>query len=126
MENLLKSPSLIQRAYWLIRLRWVAIATLAIATFVSHRYMHVSLATSALYVLAAVLVIYNAALYSLLTYWTRASKSPTLIRPVEWIVTFQISADLLILTTILHFSGGIENPFSFFFVFQAFHDPFVF
>jgi len=118
MENLLKSPSLMQRAYWLIRLRWVAIATLAIATFVSHRYMHVSLATSALYVLAAVLVIYNAALYSLLTYWTRASKSPTLIRPVEWIVTFQISADLLILTTILHFSGGIENPFSFFFVFH--------
>ena len=118
MENLLKSPSLIQRAYWLIRLRWVAIATLAIATFVSHRYMHVSLATSALYILATVLVIYNAALYGLLTYWTRAREPSATIRPVEWIVTFQISADLLILTTILHFSGGIENPFSFFFVFH--------
>ncbi|MBN1973139.1 MAG: HAMP domain-containing histidine kinase [Sedimentisphaerales bacterium] len=31
---------------------------------------------------------------------------------------FQISADLFILTTILHFSGGIENPFCFFFVFH--------
>lgn len=118
MEDLLKSPSLIQRAYWLIRLRWVAIAMLAIATFVSHRFMGVSLAAPALYVLSAGLVVYNAAIYGLLRSWTRTNKSPTAIRPVEWIVTFQIAADLLILAAILHFSGGIENPFSFFFVFH--------
>ncbi len=118
MENLLKSPSLIQRAYWLIKLRWVAIATLAIATFVSQRFMGVSLAASALYILSAILVVYNLVLYGLLTYWTQAGTPPAAIRRVEWIVTLQISADLLILATILHFSGGIENPFSFFFVFH--------
>ena len=128
MENLLKSPSLIQRAYWLIRLRWVAIATLAIATFVSRELMGVSLAAPALYALAAILVVYNFALYSLLTYWTRAgeqkdnegarARRSAIRHPVEWIVTLQISADLLILATILHFAGGIENPFSFFFVFH--------
>lgn len=128
MENLLKSPSLIRRAYWLIGLRWVAIATLAIATFVSHELMAVSLAARALYTFAAILAIYNLALYGLLTYWTRTGGQrqengaraplPAVQHPVEWIVTFQISADLLILATILHFSGGIENPFSFFFVFH--------
>jgi len=128
MENLLKSPSLTQRAYWLIKLRWVAIATLTIATFVSHGLMGVSLAAPALYALAATLVVYNLVLHSLLRYWTRRDEqgaegggmapSPAVRSPVEGIVTFQISADLLILATILHFSGGIENPFSFFFVFH--------
>jgi len=128
MENLLKSLSLIQRAYWLIRLRWVAIATLAAATFISHRLMGVSLAAPALYTLAAILIVYNFVLHSLLGYWTRrdergagsssAAVTPTTRSAVEGIITFQISADLLILATILHFSGGIENPFSFFFVFH--------
>ncbi len=124
MENLLKSPSLIQRAYWLIRLRWVAILVLAVATFVSRELMGVSLNAPALYALAAILVVYNLALRSLLRYWTRRGKqnvvagAPAARSPVEGIITFQISADLLILATILHFSGGIENPFSFFFVFH--------
>ena len=117
MENLLTSPSLIQRAYWLIRLRWVAIATLVAATFVSHELMKVSLNASALYAFSIVLIVYNFVLYDLLRYWTWADKQPSPRRITE-IVTFQISADLLILATIIHFSGGIENPFAFFFVFH--------
>jgi signal transduction histidine kinase len=120
MENLLKSPSLIRRAYWLIMLRWVAIATLAVATFISHDVMGVALPTPALYTFAAVLLVYNLLLYGLLRYRTQAgapgASAPTSL--VEGIVTFQISADLFILATILHLSGGIENPFSFFFVFH--------
>lgn len=117
MENLLKSTSLIQRAYWLVRLRWVAIVMLGGATFVAGRFMHITLAASALYTVTAVLLVYNFVLYDLLRYWTWAGKAPSPQR-IGWMLTFQISADLLILTTILHFSGGIENPFSFFFVFH--------
>ena len=117
MENLLKSTSLIQRAYWLVRLRWVAIAMLGIATFVAARFMRIELATTALYTIAGVLVVYNFVLYDLLRYWTWGEKEPSPGR-IGRMLTFQITADLLILTTILHFSGGIENPFSFFFVFH--------
>jgi signal transduction histidine kinase len=117
MEELLTSPSLILRAYWLVRLRWVAIATLASATFVSSRFMGVSLAASVLYALSAALILYNFVLYSLLQYWTRDDREPSPAR-IGGILAFQMSADLLILTMILHFSGGIENPFSFFFVFH--------
>jgi signal transduction histidine kinase len=117
MENLLKSTSLVQRAYWLIRLRWVAIATLAVATFVARRFMSVSLPADALYTISAVLLVYNFILYDLLRYWTWGGKEPSSAR-IGGILTFQICADLFILATILHFSGGIENPFSFFFVFH--------
>jgi signal transduction histidine kinase len=117
MENLLKSPSLIQRAYWLIGLRWVAIVTLAAATFVAGELMGVSLPASRLYAMAVVLLVYNFILYALLRYWTWAGQEPSTTR-IGRILTLQISADLFILASILHFSGGIENPFLFFFVFH--------
>ena len=117
MESLLKTTSLIQRAYWLIGLRWVAIAALAVATTMAGRFMGVSLPASSLYAIAGALLAYNFILYDLLKYWTWGERKPseTLIARV---LTFQICADLFILTTILHFSGGIENPFSSFFAFH--------
>ena len=117
MENLLQTESLIGRAYWLIRLRWVAIATLAAATFVAGNLMGVSLPSSALYTLAGILLLYNLVLHEVVRYWTRGGKEPA-PPTVGGILTLQISADLFILATILHFSGGVENPFSFFFVFH--------
>lgn len=117
MENLLESTSLIQRAYWLIRLRWVAIGALAAATFVAGRFMNISLPSAALYTLAGLLLAYNFVLYDLLRYWTWKGQNPS-ERRISRIITFQISMDLFILTTILHFSGGIENPFAFFFAFH--------
>ncbi|MBN1509270.1 MAG: HAMP domain-containing histidine kinase [Sedimentisphaerales bacterium] len=117
MENLFKRTSLIQRAYWLIELRWVAIGALAIATFVSSRFMKVSLPVSTLYAIAVALLIYNFILYDLLRYWTWAGREPSQ-RRIGGILTWQISADLIILATILHFSGGIENPFYLFFAFH--------
>jgi signal transduction histidine kinase len=117
MEDLFKSTSLIERAYWLIRLRWVAIVTLAVATFAASEFMGVSLPARALHAISAVLVVYNFVLYGLLRYWTWGGREPSPKR-IGRILTFQISADLFILAAILHFSGGIKNPFSFFFVFH--------
>lgn len=117
MEGVLKTTSLIQRAYWLIKLRWAAIAALVAATFCSRRFMGISLAVEALYAVAVLVGIYNLGLYGLLRYWTRDDREPS-DRRIGGLLTLQISADLLILATILHFSGGIENPFFLFFVFH--------
>ena len=77
MENLLKSTRLIQRACWLVKLRWVAIVTLIVATFVASRFMSVSLPTTALYTISIVLVVYNFILYDLLRYWTWGGREPS-------------------------------------------------
>lgn len=117
MESLLKSTSLVRRAFWLIRLRWVAVGALAIATFVSGRFMHISLPAVSLYAISGLVLVYNTVLYTLLTSWVRRNRGPSEQR-VGRIMSLQMCADLLVLTTILHYSGGIENPFSFFFVFH--------
>jgi len=95
----------------------VAIAALGCATFGADEFMGVSLAVSALYTMVAVLLVYNLGLHGLLRHWMREAREPSEAR-IGGIITFQISADLLILATILHFSGGIENPFLFFFAFH--------
>ena len=37
---------------------------------------------------------------------------------VKWIINFQISTDLIILTLLLHYSGGVENPFIIYYIFH--------
>jgi signal transduction histidine kinase len=117
METLLQTTSLVKRAYWLVRLRWIAIAGLVIAVFVATEILIVKLPVSKLYFFAGILAFYNFLLFDLLRYFTWGDKEPSR-KTISRIITLQISLDLLILTTILHFSGGIENPFFFFFVFH--------
>ena len=117
METLLQTTNLVKRAYWLVRLRWIGIAGLVMAIFFSSEVLDVKLPVSKLYFFAGIVAVYNFLLFDLLRYFTWGDKEPS--REVaSRIITFQISFDLLILTTILHFSGGIENPFFFFFVFH--------
>ena len=65
METLLQSTSLVQRAYWLIRLRWIAIAVLGIATFIASKVLGVSLSVHKLYLIAGLLIVYNFLLFDL-------------------------------------------------------------
>ncbi|HEX41834.1 MAG TPA: HAMP domain-containing histidine kinase, partial [Phycisphaerales bacterium] len=117
MENLLQTTSLVERAQWLVRLRWVAIGTLAVATLVAGRVMGIALPTRALHVVTAVLIVYNFVLWDFLKYSTTGNRHLS-VAGIGAVLTLQMCGDLLILTTILHFSGGIENPFAFFFVFH--------
>jgi signal transduction histidine kinase len=117
MENLLQTTSLASRAMWLVRLRWAAIAVLIVATVASHRILGIQLADRQLVLLSVLVLAYNAGLYGLLR-WLSAGKSGPSSAAIGRIITLQISVDLVILTAILHFSGGIENPFAFFFVFH--------
>ena len=117
METLLQDTNLVKRAYWLVRLRWAAISVLAIAVFVSSEVLRISLPVMKLYAMACVLVLYNFLLFLFLRHFTFGGKSPS-HTAIRRIITFQVSADLFVLTVILHYSGGIENPFFLYFVFH--------
>ena len=80
--------------------------------------MKIPLQTRALYGLAAFLVIYNFILLFLLKKISR-SQDASVLASVRRIVVLQTLADLVILTAVLHFSGGIENPFFLYFLFHV-------
>ncbi len=117
MKILLQDTNLVKRAFWLIRLRWAATAVLGMGVLVSIKVLHVFLPVIELSIIAGVIILYNFALFVLLRHITSDNKNPA-HETINRIITFQISADLIMLTTILHYSGGIENPFFLYFVFH--------
>jgi len=110
-----KESELRQRTYWLIRLRWLAAAAVALSTFVCAHVLHIPVQEAPLYAVSALLFLYNAAILTLVRRFGQTGHGG---REVKWVIDFQISADLVILTLLLHFSGGPENPLVFFFIFH--------
>ena len=108
---------LYKRAHWLITLRWIAIVGVVFGTYICNRILGIELHASALYSIAILLAVYNVTMLLLLNRFNKGEKEVT-CREVKKIINFQISADLLLLTALLHFSGGIENPFVFYFTFH--------
>jgi signal transduction histidine kinase len=117
MEPVSENIRLLNRAYWLIKLRWIAIVFVASATYISSKYIKIELQDTALYGIAVILALYNMVVLVLLNYFAKKGNEVSK-KAVKKIINVQISADLLILTILLHFSGGVENPFVFYFVFH--------
>ena len=108
---------LVSRAYWLIKLRWVAIAGTCLAVFVAGNVLHLAVQSVAMYCIAATLVLENITSLLLLRRLLK-SKTAKVFTTIKRIIHFQILVDLLFLTILLHYSGGIENPFIVYFVFH--------
>jgi PAS domain S-box-containing protein len=117
MELETQNARLVQRAYWLIKLRWIAIACVGIGTYFSSSVLAIELQDLAIYCIAALLALYNLTVLLLLNHMTKDNREVS-EQAIKRILNFQICADLVLLTLILHFSGGVENPFVFYFIFH--------
>lgn len=109
--------TLIEQLYWLIKLRWIAVIGVILTIFFAAWGFKLSLALAPLYVIAAILGIYNL----IFLFWITRIKetSPEKLVPItNRIANLQISFDLTSLAALIHFSGGVENPFIFYFVFH--------
>ncbi|MFC1677523.1 sensor histidine kinase [Planctomycetota bacterium] len=117
MKSVAETTTLVRRAFWLVKLRWIAAVAICVGTYFASNVLGITLPSPILYSIAILLAFYNLIMLLLLDYLTLQKRR---IRglPVKTIINFQISADLLILTVLLHFSGGIENPLSFYFIFH--------
>jgi signal transduction histidine kinase len=102
------TPELAERIRWFIRLRWLAVAGILFAAAVVAS-LNVPIPWTHLLGLAGLLAALNV-VYAALS----RGKIPPL--PFTWL---QIVMDLTVLTLALHVSGGIENPFAFFYVFHV-------
>ena len=101
------------RVYWLINLRWIAVGCLAAIIAFTHVVIRKQLNYAALYLGCVALLILNGLYFC----YFRRAKSANLKSPLAF-VNCQISLDLFLLTFLIHFSGRLENPFIYFFVFH--------
>jgi signal transduction histidine kinase len=108
---------IVRLAYWLIRLRWYAIMGIVIAYITANQILHITIWTLPVYIIIISLIVLNLTWFSVLKYLQKARIKRSL-KIVNRIINFQISTDLLLLTVLLHYSGGVENPFIIYYIFH--------
>ena len=111
------SENLTRKVLWLCKIRWFAVSGILLSTGITQFFLDLQLNFVVLYLIAGMLFLSNMAyilfLGSFLT--KRDEKS---IMKVRNNMNIQILTDFLFLTLLLHYSGGIENPFIIFYIFH--------
>lgn len=92
--------------HWLTRLRWLAVVGQIAATGVATALLGQGLALGAIAVVIGVTILTNGGL----VWWMRSGRIP------GWVVPGVIALDVGLLTAMLYFTGGAENPFSILYV----------
>lgn len=103
---------LVEQIKWIIRLRWLAAIGVVIAGLMCTYVFPVLESAVSFYACGALIPVLNLVYVLFLTKRTGTKNMDIALAMV------QIEADLLILTTLLHFAGGITNPFILFYVFH--------
>ena len=116
MERILDKEQFVKRAFWLVKLRWLAALVFIGILFLSNRFI-VSQRIP-LYTISVILLFYNLLLYLTLTYITHRQTAAS-GKIFHRIIVLQITADMFILTGILYYSGSVENPFYLFYILYA-------
>ncbi len=117
MRYINQPEGLVERIYWLIKLRWIAVIGLISVVLFASRILKLPIPALPVYVVSCALGVYNLIFLYLLSHIKK--REPRDIYPiVNRIANLQISLDLAGLTALIHFSGGIENPFIFYFIFH--------
>ncbi len=104
---------LIKQIGWLVRLRWIAIAGVFFTVTVANLAQNMITHPVPLYIIAALMVLYN---FEPRIY--RKAPEQQRLKSIKRQACIHIILDLLSLTALIHFSGGVENPFIFYFIFH--------
>ena len=118
-EHLPFQSELIARLGWLIRLRWLAVVGMALATALLAWSFPGATAQGALFAVTAAIAVYNFVFHLYLQSPKLDRSGATRLRNVRRFACAQIALDMIALAALLHFSGGAENPMVVFFVFHV-------
>ena len=104
-------------AKWFIRIRWIAIIFLFFSTYLVKNIFNIFILDLPLYLLSITLLILNG-LHTIILKWISVKQNKKVLSWIKREIHFQIITDLIILTLLLHYSGGIENPVIIFYFFH--------
>ena len=137
-----EEAALVLRIGVFVNMRWLAIAGVIIASLLADLVLNVHFPLTPVYIICAVMVAYNSVLFlqarnlkvessgstpqslvirlgSLTSLHLMPKRGATLIEKARVIGNIHIVLDLVALIMLLHFVGGIENPFIFYFIFHV-------
>ena len=112
-----EEAALLMRLRVFLNMRWLAILGVVIATLVASLAFQISFPTLPVYIICAVMALYNLVFLQQLR-GLKPGPAGSIVQRARTYSNIHIFLDLLALTVLLHFSGGIENPFLFYLVFH--------
>jgi len=102
-----RAPS--ERVRWLITLRWIVLTVAAVVVILANAWLGNVLPVVPLWATLVGIAVYNLIFWYVAQYLGKGDASSA---HYEHLVHVQVLSDLVALTILLHFSGGLENPFS--------------
>ena len=114
----LQEEELIERLNWYIRLRWIAVLGVFITILFVSKFLQIPLHTTPLYRVAFIIAGYNLLFFFSAKKILKEKKPGEVLKKTNLFANLQISVDLFALALLIHFSGGVENPFVFYFIFH--------
>jgi signal transduction histidine kinase len=112
-----EEAALVMRLQVFVAMRWLAILGVVVATLVASLVFNIDFPTLPVYIIAAFPVLYNLYFFYQIRN-LRRQRAGLVIHKARTYGNIHIIVDLITLTALLHFTGGIENPFIFFYVFH--------
>ncbi len=112
-EKLSLKIELIKQIGWLVKLRWIAITGVFVTVGVASWGLHIIEQPLPLFAIATLMVLYN---FEPQIYPKHITEKP--LASIKRHAGAHIILDVLSLTALIHFSGGVENPFIFYFIFH--------
>ncbi|OGN99504.1 MAG: hypothetical protein A2Y58_03295 [Chloroflexi bacterium RBG_13_51_52] len=116
-ERTPEEETLVMRLHVFNNMRWVAILGIIVVTIIAKYVFDIGFPTLPVYVVCIFMALYN-----LVLMWQvnglGSLPEPLVIPRVRQYTYTHILLDMFALTVMLHFTGGIENPFIFFFIFH--------
>jgi len=100
-----------------VNMRWIAIAGVVVATLVASEALGIGFSTLPVYLICLVIAVYNAVFYFQLRA-LRGAHPGEVVQRGRTYGNIHILLDLMALTVLLHYTGGVENPLVFFYVFH--------
>lgn len=107
---------MVASARWLLAMRWIAGAGVLLATWLACSVLGLNLASAPLYLTGTVILLYNAVLWVALGRLQANANGP--LGNYHRLAHLQVGLDWLAMTALIHFSGGVESPIIYFFIFH--------
>jgi len=98
-----------------VTMRWLIVLMIVFATLVSSRVFHIIFPTTPVYIICGIIAAYNLVFVGQARS-LQAGEVGQVIKRAQTSGNIQIILDLLVLTALMHYAGGIENPFIFFYL----------
>lgn len=112
----LPEEELLKRLEWFINIRWAFILFIIIAALAAIQIFNVSLPTLPITFIAMAIAVYN---IGFKLYLNRIKGKTQPAEDARRFATVQSMLDMFSLAILLHFTGGAENPFVFYFIFHT-------